>query len=92
MGGHLEIDIISLDPSGLHFVEVKTRTAPVCADPQDNVGPQKQRRLASAALKYLNTHRGMGDVDVFFDVVAIVFDKDNIDIKYIKQAFIPIYV
>ena len=28
---HLEIDIITRDPEGLHFVEVKSRTAPVSA-------------------------------------------------------------
>ena len=30
---HLEIDLITLDAEGLHFVEVKSRTAPVSAAP-----------------------------------------------------------
>ena len=33
--GHLEIDIVTVDPAGLHFVEVKSRVAPVQAAPGD---------------------------------------------------------
>ena len=40
-GGHLEIDIISVDPDGIHFVEVKARQKSIQAPPQDNVGAAK---------------------------------------------------
>ena len=33
--GHLEIDIITLDRNGIHFVEVKTRRAPVSGNVSD---------------------------------------------------------
>ncbi len=88
---HLEIDIISQDAEGLHFVEVKSRVAPVSAAPEDNVTLPKQRRLAAAALAYLHTG-AFGDLDVFFDIVSVVFDGGRTDIRYYKQAFIPIYV
>ena len=39
--GHLEIDIISTDVNGVHFVEVKSRMAPVAVAPEENVTPQK---------------------------------------------------
>ena len=35
--GHLEIDIVTLAPDGIHFVEVKSRVAPVQGEPQDAV-------------------------------------------------------
>ena len=87
---HLEIDIITRDPEGLHFVEVKSRTAPVSAAPEENVTPLKQRRLVSAAHAYLD-EKHPGDVEVFFDIVTVVFDGERTDIQYYKQAFIPIY-
>lgn len=90
--GHLEIDIISLDRNGLHFVEVKSRKAPVAADPQDNVGYRKQKRIEAAALSYLHKRKGMADCEVFFDVVSVVFYQDRTEIEYYPNAYIPIYV
>lgn len=89
--GHLEIDIVSKDDKGLHFVEVKSRVAPVSADPEENVGWKKQRRLTSAANAYLHS-RAAGDLEVTFDIVTVVFDGEKTDIKYYNQAFIPIYI
>ncbi|MBR1575066.1 MAG: YraN family protein [Bacteroidales bacterium] len=87
---HLEIDLITLDDEGLHFVEVKSRTAPVSASPEDNVGYRKRRNLTTAALGYLNAGH-FGDRDVFFDIVTVIFDGERTEIRYYKQAFIPIY-
>ena len=87
---HLEIDIISLDAEGLHFVEVKSRTAPVSTAPEDNVTFRKQKRLAAAALAFLN-ERQCGGLEVFFDIISVVFDGGRTDLTYFKQAFIPIY-
>lgn len=89
--GHLEIDIISKDSQGLHFVEVKSRVAPVSAAPEENVGWKKQHRLTSAANAYLN-ERAAGDLEVTFDIVTVVFDGEKTDIKYYNQAFIPLYI
>lgn len=93
-GGHLEIDIITLAGDGVHFVEVKTRTAPVQAAPEENVGPVKQRKITAAALRYLNTRgRDLGDdVEAFFDVVSVVFDGDKATIDYFPSAWVPMYV
>lgn len=93
-GGHLEIDIISVDPDGIHFVEVKARQKSIQAPPQDNVGAAKQKKIVKAALKYLNTagkfpHR---DMECFFDVFAVTFDDEGAHIEWIPQAFIPLYI
>lgn len=89
-GGHLEVDIISESQDGLHFVEVKSCTAPLTSDPQEKVNSLKQRRISAAALKYLNEHGR--DREVFFDVISVIFDGENTFVKYFPQAWIPLYV
>ena len=93
-GGHLEIDIISLDKNGVHFVEVKSRTVPCSAEPQENVTPAKQKRLAAASLKYLNSPKSKAsgaDHEAFFDVITVKFEGEKYEIEYMPQAFIPIF-
>ena len=90
--GHLEIDIISQDSQGIHFVEVKTRRMSVQAPPQDNVDTGKQRRIASAARKYLATSPHAGYEECFFDVAAITFEGETAEMEWIPQAYIPIYL
>ena len=92
--GHLEIDIISLDQDGIHFVEVKTRRKSIQAPPQENVDHRKQARITKAALAFLNSRNGLsyGDHDCSFDVVAITFEKEEAKIEWIPQAYIPIYL
>ncbi len=90
--GHLEIDIISLDTKGLHFVEVKTRISPM-SEPQDAVNLLKQRRLAKAAQQYLRKSKNpvLFGVECFFDIITIIFDGNKMEIKYFPEAFIPMY-
>ncbi len=93
--GHLEIDIITLAGDGVHFVEVKSRVAPVAAAPEENVTPTKQKRVAAAALRYLNgakDPRLRGDQEVSFDVVAVTFDGGEEKVEWFPKAFLPLYV
>jgi putative endonuclease len=87
--GHLEIDIITLSGDGLHFVEVKSRTAPVEASPEENVGLMKQRNIAQAAARYL-AEAGFGDMEAWLDVVAVVFEGGETRIQYFPDAYVPI--
>ena len=92
--GHLEIDIISTDVNGVHFVEVKSRMAPVAVAPEENVTPQKQKKIAQAALKFLHGKKAGLDhnvPDVHFDVAAIIFDKGKEDVEWFPDAFVPMY-
>ena len=88
--GHLELDIVSEAADGVHFVEVKARTAPVISQVEEQVTPVKQRRVAAAALQYLNKKHLEGR-EVFFDIVSVVFDGQETDLRYIPQAWIPMY-
>lgn len=91
-GGRCEIDIITADGSGLHFVEVKARKAPAAADPLVNVTASKQKHLVKAALQYLHSGgRRFVDAEVYFDIITVIIGSDTTYIKYYPQAFIPIY-
>lgn len=92
--GHLEIDIISLDPSGIHFVEVKTRRDSIQAPPQYNVDKAKQSRIVKASLDFLNTRKGLpfGNQECHFDIMAVTFKGDSFSTEWFPQAYIPIYV
>lgn len=93
--GHLEIDIISVDGNGVHFVEVKSRVAPVAAAPEENVTPEKQRKVAAAALRYLNRSKDPridGTMEVSFDIVAVTFDGGETRVGWFPKAFYPMYV
>ena len=89
-GSHLEVDIISEDAAGLHFVEVKTRLAPAGTAPEEKVDGRKRQRIGAAALKFLN--QSGSDREVFFDVVTVLFDGDRTELSYFPQAWIPMYV
>lgn len=95
--GHLELDIVTTVCGELHFVEVKSKTAPVVADPILNISLTKQKHMVSAARDFLNSgDRGLlsGDMDICFDAVTVVFHKgsDRFEIEYYPKAFYPIYV
>ena len=92
--GHLEIDIISLDADGIHFVEVKARQESIQAPPQMSVDRQKQRNIVQAAQRFLRSGKGMpyGNHEVMFDVVAVTFEDDGHRIEWFPQAYIPLYM
>lgn len=92
--GHLEIDIISFDPQGIHFVEVKARKNNIQAPPQENVNIPKQRRTARAAKGFLKTVKGLqyGGHECMFDIAAVTFTGDKAHVEWFPQAFIPIYL
>lgn len=87
--GHLEIDIITRDSKGLHFVEVKSRVAPLTADPLDNATGAKMAKVAKAALRYAAARSG--NDELFFDIVTVVFHEGRTDISYYPQAYLPVY-
>lgn len=92
--GHLEIDIITYDVVGIHFVEVKTRRESVQAPPQESVDWRKQKRIVNAAQGFLRSGKGkpFGSHECMFDVVAVTFCGDEYSTEWIPQAFIPLYI
>jgi len=89
--GHLEIDIVSEGPDGIHFIEVKTRKAPVTTTVSDQVNPLKQKRISVAAERYLASNKLFGQ-EVFFDVVSVTVAQDETRVQYYPKAWIPMFV
>jgi putative endonuclease len=92
--GHLEIDIVSLDRNGVHFVEVKSRVAPVAAAPEENVTAGKQRRIAEAAARWLRTARDKrlsSEMEINFDVVAVTFERGEERVEWFPNAWYPMF-
>lgn len=90
---HLEIDLITLDRQGIHFVEVKTRRPPMQAAPQESVTAVKQRRIAKAAGVFLSRSKDprLGDVESHFDVAAVIYENAGTTIAWFPDAFVPMY-
>lgn len=90
--GHLELDIVTEASDGLHFVEVKARTVPVTSTLTDQVNRVKQKRISAAALQYLNKKHQEAGKEVFFDIVSVLFDRNETIVRYFPQAWIPMYI
>lgn len=93
--GHYEIDIISTEGGTLHFVEVKSRVAPVSAAPEENVGFRKQQKLVRAAQLYLHSDtkkKKISDLEIDFDIISVIFEGGKTDITFFPKAYIPFYL
>lgn len=94
---HLELDIVSFIGGEIHFIEVKSRTAPVTADPLVNITAAKRKNVARAAAAFLHSaDKKMlpPDMDVCFDVITVILAPGGevLEIEYYPKAFTPIYV
>jgi putative endonuclease len=80
-----EIDLIAREGDTLVFIEVKTRRA---GEPAEAVTPEKQQRVALAALHFLKRYRLL-EVRSRFDVVALVWPETSRTptIEHIRNAF-----
>lgn len=84
-----EIDLVMREKETAVFVEVKTQRDRAFKDPQDQVTPTKQRKLAKAARWYLNSKR-WDDKPCRFDVVTVVLaDDGEPEIEHFPDAFAP---
>jgi putative endonuclease len=81
-----EVDIIATKEDVLIAVEVKTRSTPEFGDPQDFLKPQQIKRLVKAVDHYVN-EKDL-DVEVRFDIVAIIKNKLGTRIEHLEDAFL----
>lgn len=91
---HLEVDVISFDSDGIHFVEVKTRQNNIQAPPQMSVDRAKQNNIIKAAKQFLKTGKGViyRKHECHFDIVAVTFENGKPTIEWFPQAYIPLYL
>ncbi|QHI37863.1 hypothetical protein IMCC3317_32460 [Kordia antarctica] len=80
-----EVDVIAQKAETLAVVEVKTRTSAHFGNPEDFVTPKKIKLLVKAIDTYVNDNDL--NVEVRFDIIAIVLDKNKTTINHIEDAF-----
>lgn len=85
---HQEIDIIARKDNILVITEVKARSTNFFGEPEVFVTKHKQRMLIKAANHYItkeNLH-----LEVRFDIISVLFNKDEHRLKHIEDAFYPL--
>jgi len=80
-----EVDIIAKKEDNLAIIEVKTRSTIDFGNPQDFVKPKQIQRLVKAVNEYVNVNNL--DVEVRFDIVAIVRQGKGFNIEHLENAF-----
>lgn len=81
-----EVDIIALHEDTLIAVEVKTRSTPDFGDPQEFVKSKQIQQLLKAVDHFVNEQEL--DVEVRFDIVAIIRNKSGVRIEHLENAFL----
>ena len=80
-----EVDIIARRKDTLAVIEVKTRSSIDFGNPQDFVKPKQIKNLVKAVDEYVTVNQL--DVDVRFDIIAIVKNGKQFDIEHLEDAF-----
>ena len=80
-----EVDIIARKGEVLAIIEVKTRSTMDFGNPQDFVKPKQIKNLVKAIDEYILSNDL--DVEVRFDIIAIVKNGNNFDIEHLENAF-----
>lgn len=80
-----EVDIIAKKENILAIIEVKTRSTADFGNPQDFVKPKQIQRLVKAVDEYV-TVNGL-NVEVRFDIVAIIKEGKVFNIEHLENAF-----
>ncbi len=80
-----EIDVIARVKDTVVVVEVKTRSTPEFGNPQDFVKPKQIQSLMKAINNYIDVKDL--DVEVRFDIIAIIKNKAGTKIEHLEDAF-----
>ncbi|MFI1744873.1 YraN family protein [Thalassobellus sediminis] len=80
-----EVDIIAKKDDILAIIEVKTRSSVDFGNPQDFVKPKQIQRLVKAVDEYVTANDL--DVEVRFDIIAIVKESNDFNIEHLENAF-----
>jgi len=88
--GRREVDLVARRGDLIAFAEVKTRTGDGFGRPEDAVTRLKRREIELVAAAWLARERP-GDVDVRFDVLAVVVDGRGAvrSIEHLEDAWRP---
>lgn len=80
-----EVDIIAQTSNILAIVEVKTRSSSEFGNPEEFVKPKQIKNLVKAVDEYVTLNNL--DLEVRFDIIAIIKNKDELKIEHLENAF-----
>ncbi|MBD3637760.1 MAG: YraN family protein [Crocinitomicaceae bacterium] len=83
----LELDIIAQQDEEIVVVEVKTRQSDYLTDPTELLSRKKQSDIIRAADYFINEEEI--DLECRFDVIIIVVNQHQKEIRHIEDAFYP---
>ena len=91
--GHKELDLIMEDGVFIRIVEVRTREYPSIMEPFESITLQKRNKVIAAAKGYMEQKGRFlsGSKEVVFDVVSVLFNGELFEIKYLREAFAPLW-
>lgn len=81
-----EVDVIAQKGNILAAIEVKTRSTDFFGNPEEFVNPKKIKLLVSAIDNYV-VEKDL-DVEVRFDIIAIIQQGKQMKIKHLEDAFL----
>ena len=91
--GHKELDLVMEDGGFIRIVEVRTREYPSIMEPFESITVQKRNKVIAAAKGYM-AQKGrflQGNKEVVFDVMSVLFNGELFEIKYLREAFAPLW-
>ncbi|PKQ45641.1 YraN family protein [Confluentibacter flavum] len=80
-----EVDIIARQKDILAIIEVKTRSTIDFGNPQNFVKPRQIQQFVKAVDQYVTVNQL--DVEVRFDIIAIIKDGKGFKIEHLENAF-----
>jgi putative endonuclease len=85
-----EVDVIARRGDVVAFVEVKTRAGAGFGSPQEAITGLKRREIEAVATHFM-ARNALPEVDVRFDAVAIVVDRElrSLRIEHVEDAWRP---
>lgn len=83
-----EVDIIARKDNTLAIIEVKTRSTPDFGNPQEFLKARQIQRLIKAVDYFVTDHEM--EVEVRFDIVAIIKNNLGTRLEHIEDAFLPL--
>ena len=83
----LEIDIVTEFENKIIVTEEKTRQSDYLTDPRELVSKSKQKGIVKTANYYIQENEI--DLETQFDVIVIVLNQKQKDIRHIEDAFYP---
>lgn len=85
--GKRELDLVAIHKGELVIIEVKSRVGNQVNLPSEVIHPKKQRNIVRAAEAFIRFHNSK--MPTRFDVIAVIYDANGVEIEHIENAFYP---